>query len=246
MTDVVFDWAAFGGEHDLVVEACNLSYSGVRAVQDVSFGVRHGELVGLIGPNGAGKTSLVDAITGYARNATGSVLLGGKRLDGLRAHRRARAGLIRTFQGLEIFNDLTVLENVEVAVRASGHRLRTDDPIDLLGLDALSDQPAGSLSQGDRRLLALARALACQPTVLVLDEPAAGLDTRESEKLGVKLRAVVGRGTSLLLIDHDMSLVLTVCDRVLVLDYGRLIAEGDPEAIRRNEHVRRAYLGGAT
>jgi ABC-type branched-subunit amino acid transport system ATPase component len=239
-----FDDSAFAGPSDLVVRHANLSYSGVRAVCDVSFGVRQGELVGLIGPNGAGKTSLVDAVTGYARNATGEVVLGGRRLDGVRAHRRARAGLVRTFQGLEIFNDLTVEENVEVALRANGTRGRADGPLRLLGLEPVADHLAGSLPQGERRMLALARAVACAPKVLVLDEPAAGLDTGESKQLGVRLQGLVDSGLGILLIDHDMSLVLAVCHRILVLDHGELIAVGDPEAIRNDERVRQAYLGG--
>jgi ABC-type branched-subunit amino acid transport system ATPase component len=229
---------------DLSVKNISLSYSGLRAVSDVSFSVARGELVGLIGPNGAGKTSLVDAITGYARRAEGEVWLGTRRIDGLRAHRRARAGLVRTFQGLEIFNDLTVAENIDVAARACGRRSRREWSDPPLGLESVVDHVASSLSQGDRRLLALARAIAARPRTLVLDEPAAGLDTRESEHLGQILRGVVDGGIGMLLIDHDMSLVLTVCDRVLVLDFGSLIAEGDSEAIRNNEQVRRAYLGG--
>jgi ABC-type branched-subunit amino acid transport system ATPase component len=251
MTDTVaadpapsFDRNQFGGERDLLVEHMSLSYSGVHAVRDVTFGVRTGELVGLIGPNGAGKTSLIDAITGYARRAVGEVSLGDRQLHSLRAHRRARAGLVRTFQNLEIFNDLTVAENVEVAGWSSSRRDNGGAAIELLGLGSVCDMVANSLSQGDRRLVALARAMACQPLVLVLDEPAAGLDTGESQHLGGTLRQLVSTGMGMLLVDHDMSLVLTVCDRILVLDYGRLIAEGSPEEIRANEQVRKAYLGG--
>lgn len=229
---------------ELVVAGLSLSYSGVRAVSGVSFSVRPGELVGLIGPNGAGKTSLIDAITGYARKAVGGVRLGGRSLHGCRPHQRAQAGLVRTFQNLEIFNDLTVQENIEVAVRAAhrGGSTLVDEAL-LLGLESSRNRLASELSQGDRRMLALARAIACDPEILVLDEPAAGLDTDESKQLGTVLRRLVDAGIGMLLVDHDMSLVLTVCDRILVLDYGELIAEGDPESIRKNELVRHAYLG---
>jgi sulfate-transporting ATPase len=223
----------------------SLSYSGVRAVSDVSLAVPPGELVGLIGPNGAGKTSLIDAITGYARGAVGEVHLGGHSLRRLAPHLRAKAGLVRTFQNLEIFNDLTVAENIDVAVRACGRGAVGPGRQELPArLEVRRDRVASELSQGDRRMLALARAVACSPEVLVLDEPAAGLDTGESVELGRTLRNLVEQGMAMLLVDHDMSLVLTVCDRILVLDYGVLIAEGDSQSIRNNDTVRKAYLGG--
>jgi ABC-type branched-subunit amino acid transport system ATPase component len=229
----------------LVIEGMSLTYSGVTAVSDVSLAVEPGELVGLIGPNGAGKTSLIDAITGYARGAIGEVHLAGQSLRRLPPHRRAKAGLVRTFQNLEIFNDLTVAENIDVAVRASGRGAVAMGREHLLpGLAFARDRLASELSQGDRRMLALARAVACRPEVLVLDEPAAGLDTGESRELGRTLRSLVAGGIGMLLVDHDMSLVLTVCDRILVLDHGVVIAEGDPQSIRNDELVRQAYLGG--
>jgi ABC-type branched-subunit amino acid transport system ATPase component len=223
----------------------SLSYRGVRAVSDVSLRVNPGELVGLIGPNGAGKTSLIDAVTGYAPAAVGEVRLGGQSLRRKPPHLRARAGLIRTFQNLEIFDDLTVEENIEVGVRASGRASRVQSESLPFGLEPDRSRLASSLSQGHRRMLALARALACDPEVLVLDEPAAGLDTNESKTLGNALRRLVEGGLGILLVDHDMSLVLAVCDRILVLDFGAVIAQGDPETIRNDAAVRSAYLGEA-
>lgn len=229
----------------LVAEALTLSYGAVHAVDQLSVRVRPGELIGLIGPNGAGKTSAIDALTGFAPSAGGVVRLDGLRIDGWSPHRRARAGLIRTFQGLEIFDDLTVLENLEVARRTSGREggVGSTEALAMFGLLEDQSQLARSLPQGERRLLALSRALVCSPRTLVLDEPAAGLDTTESAHLGELLRAVVDRGVGILLVDHDMSLVLSVSDAVLVMDFGRLIADGVPAAVREDERVLTAYLG---
>jgi ABC-type branched-subunit amino acid transport system ATPase component len=237
----------FRKEHGrpLVAEHLVLSYGAVTAVRDVSLVVPPGQLVGLIGPNGAGKTSTIDALTGFAPGARGSVTLGDERIDGWSAHRRARAGLVRTFQGLEIFDDLTVAENVEVARSGAGRHspVTVASALELFGLQGQMDRLAVHLSQGERRLLALARALACSPDVLVLDEPAAGLDTEESLHLGRLLRKVVDSGVGILLVDHDMSLVLSVCDHVVVLDFGSVIASGPPTTIRRDDLVLTAYLG---
>jgi ABC-type branched-subunit amino acid transport system ATPase component len=216
----------------------------VRAVSDVSLTVSRGELVGLIGPNGAGKTSFIDALTGYASSASGVVKLAGRSLAHLSPHRRAHAGLVRTFQNLEIFGDLTVAENMKVAHSASrrGSRRSLEQGMSLIPRHDPTC-PASVLAQGDRRLLALARAVACNPEILILDEPAAGLDTNESRQLGVNLLQLVEDGLGVLLVDHDMSLVLGACHRVAVLDFGKLIAEGSPAEIRTDERVRRAYLG---
>lgn len=231
----------------LVAEHLTLSYGAVHAVKDISFVVPPGQLVGLIGPNGAGKTSTIDALTGFAPRARGEVRLGGERMDGWSPTRRARHGLIRTFQGLEIFDDLSVAENLEVAQRNSDREssLSSASALKMFGLDVQRHRLARELPQGDRRLLALARAMACSPDVLVLDEPAAGLDTDESKHLGTMLRAVVDSGIGILLVDHDMSLVLTVCDHILVMDFGAMIAAGEPSSIRQDELVLTAYLGAS-
>jgi branched-chain amino acid transport system ATP-binding protein len=219
----------------LRTDALTVSYGGVRAVDGLSIDVDAGELVGLIGPNGAGKTSCIDAITGFTPY-TGSVELEGRSLDGVAPHRRARAGLVRSFQQVELFDDLDVRGNLLVAGPI-------DDTVALVGVEHLLDRSTTELSEGERKLVGLARALARRPRVLLLDEPAAGLDTDESTALGERLRAIVEAGVSILLVDHDMGLVLGVCDRVHVVESGALIASGPPHAVRADERVVAAYLG---
>lgn len=230
----------------LSVEGVSVTYGLVKAATDVAFEVRAGEIVGLIGPNGAGKTTVIDAITGFAP-ATGSVTLSGRSLTGQPPHARSRAGLGRSFQDVELYDDLTVAENVGVGAARSGSELpvtrRVSRTLAVLGLSELADREAGLLSQGQRQLVSMARVLAAVPAVALLDEPAAGLDSAESRWLGEKLRAVAADGTGVLLVDHDMELVLTVCDRVIVLDLGTVIATGTPAEIRANPEVLRAYLG---
>ena len=233
-----------------------VSYGGLAALKPVDLTVDSGQLVGLIGPNGAGKTTLIDGLTGFVRSS-GDVMFAGRKLNGLRPHARARAGLARTFQSLELFEDLTVRENVLVAAEparwwspfvdaAGGGRRRDDTAVDALasvGAEEFADAMPGELPNGLRKLVAVARALAPRPSMILLDEPAAGLDTDESRLLGLQLRKVVARGLGMLLVDHDMGLVLSVCDYVYVLDFGVLIAEGTPDAVRSDERVIHAYLG---
>jgi ABC-type branched-subunit amino acid transport system ATPase component len=215
--------------------------------------VGEGAIVGLIGPNGAGKTTLIDAVSGFTA-ADGVVELEGRNLAGLRSHQRIRAGLGRTFQGIELYEDLSVAENVLVGETASrrgrARQLRSteaapelDDVYELLGLDAVRDRPVGELSQGYRQLVSIARALAGRPRVVLLDEPAGGLDSTESQWLGERVQRVRASGVSVLLIDHDMSLVLGVCDSIHVVDVGRLIASGTPDEIKSDPAVAAAYLG---
>jgi len=213
-------------------------------VAEVGFDVPEGSIIGLIGPNGAGKTTLIDAISGFAASS-GTVLLGGRPLDGLRPHQRAHAGLGRTFQDMALWDDLTVAENIGVrsGSRAGRGRSDVDGTLWLLGLHALRDRAVGDLSQGQRQLVSIGRALVGSPSVLLLDEPAAGLDSDESQWLGERLREVRDRGVTILLIDHDMGLVLNLCDCVQVLNFGRLIASGSPSAIRADPKVASAYLG---
>ncbi len=235
-----------------------MSFGGVHAVVDVDLEVGAGQLVGLIGPNGAGKTTFIDAISGFVRSR-GRVELDGDDLTALPPHARARRGLARTWQSIELFDDLTVGENLLVAAhRPSLQRTlreamsppRRDsseiDPVlELLGLQAIVDELPSELSQGQRKLVGIGRALAARPRVVCLDEPAAGLDTHESEELGRRLRGLVDAGQAMLLVDHDMGLVLGICDEVVVLEFGKVIARGAADAVRRDPRVITAYLGSA-
>jgi branched-chain amino acid transport system ATP-binding protein len=237
----------------------SVRFGGVRALVDVDLDVADGELVGLIGPNGAGKTTFVDALTGFVRY-TGTVELDGSDLAGLSPHRRALSGLGRTWQSTELFDDLTVRENLAVASRrpslwettkelfgakAAGGGEAVAEALDMVDLGWAADAMPSDLSQGQRKLVGVARAIVMKPRLLCLDEPAAGLDTGESEELGRRLRGLADKGNSMLLIDHDMGFVLSVCDRIFVLEFGKLIASGPPDAVRRDPRVVTAYLGSA-
>ncbi len=228
----------------LDVKKLTVRYGGVIAVDGVSFSVEQGQIVGLIGPNGAGKTTTIDALCGF-HGYEGTVLLAGRDVGGCSPHRRAALGLARTFQLAGVADDLTVEENVGVGQ----HMAAAHDPtaltriLDELGLVEMRDLQVSMLSQGQRQLVSVARALAGEPRLLLLDEPAAGLDSTESLWLAERLRGVRDTGVTILLVDHDMSLVLNLCDAIDVLDFGALIATGTPEEIRTNELVSTAYLG---
>ena len=229
----------------LSVEHLTVRYGGVVAVDDVSLEVPAERVTGLIGPNGAGKTSLIDAVTGFAP-ADGRVLIAGDRLDGLPVHARVRRGIARTFQALELYDDLTVEENVSAAIFGASRRHRrglVEAALDRVGLSELSERPAGELSQGERQLVSIARACAADPMVLLLDEPAAGLGPRDTVRLGERIRGIAATGTGVLLIDHDISLVLDVCDHIYVLDFGKVLVEGDADTIRNDRAFADAYLG---
>jgi ABC-type branched-subunit amino acid transport system ATPase component len=241
----------------LCVRDLTVGYGGLIANDRVSLEVRPGQVVGLIGPNGAGKSTFVDAVSGFVPYR-GSVTLAGRSLDGLAPHRRARLGLTRTWQSAELFGDLSVRANIEVAhvtvtpwsflhdVVNPGRRHdddRVDVIIDALGLRAVEYARPGELSLGQRKRLGVARALAGSPVVTLLDEPAAGLDPTERRQLGEQIRALREAGFGVLLIEHDVDMVLTTCDWVVVLDFGTVIAAGPPDLIRRDPRVAQAYLG---
>jgi ABC-type branched-subunit amino acid transport system ATPase component len=240
------------------VAGLTVNYGGVCALDGVELEVAEGAFVGLIGANGAGKTTFIDAVSGLTPSR-GQVVFGGQDISDAPPSRRARLGLGRTFQSLELFEDLTVRENLLVSAErtrwyapvldmvrparqpAAEEAVRTS--LELLEIDELADLLPGSLSLGQRKLVTVARALAGRPRCVLLDEPAAGLDSAESVALGHQLRRVVDGGATLLLVDHDVGLVLGVCDQIHVLEFGRMIASGTPDQIAVDKQVIRSYLG---
>ncbi|MDH6214436.1 branched-chain amino acid ABC transporter permease/ATP-binding protein [Streptomyces pseudovenezuelae] len=243
----------------LHVRDLTVRYGGVVAVDGLSLDVEPGQVVGLIGPNGAGKTSAIDAVTGFTRAASGSVRLGERDVTRVPVPRRAGAGLSRSFQSLELFEDMTVLDNLYAACDRPGPWAWLTDlirpgsrplPAQVLvavrefGLQDSLDRPVGDLSYGERRLLAIARAVATSPSVLLLDEPAAGLSDDETRELAHLVRRLAEDwGMGVLLVEHDVDMVMSVCDQVVVLDFGRRICAGTPDEVRRDPAVRAAYLG---
>ncbi len=231
----------------LVLDAVGVRYGGVVALDAVSLTVAPGVTLGLIGPNGAGKTTLINATTGIAPLSTGTITLGTRRLDGLPAHRIARAGIARTYQNIRLFGALDVRTNLAAGAYARPGRLTDDAARTLLeragvahlDLDAL----ASALPYGDQRRLEIARALAASPAILMLDEPAAGMNPAETARLGSTIRALANDGIGILLIEHDMTLVRAVSDHIVVLNFGEVLARGTPDEIARDPAVIEAYLG---
>jgi branched-chain amino acid transport system ATP-binding protein len=224
------------------------SFAGVQALRDVSLELHQGEVVGLIGPNGAGKSTLVNVLSGFDRPTDGRVLLEERDVTSWPAHRRGRHGLARTFQHSHAFGGLTVRENVEVSalgVGASQRRAarRATELLMLLGLAEYADRPASELAHGDERGLGVARALATEPRFVLMDEPAAGLPEAEVPRFAAAVSTVRDRGAGVLLVDHNVALVLEVCERIHVLDQGTTLAEGTPAEIRAHLGVAAAYLG---
>jgi len=226
-------------------------FGGVNALSGVSLDASEGTITGLIGPNGAGKTTLFNVISGLQTPTRGSVYLDGRDITRKGVHKRARLGLARTFQRLEVFGSLTVRDNVKVAVEMRRRFTRkrvdvdgtTQELLELTGIAHLADERADSLSTGQARLTELARALASRPRLLLLDEPGSGLDSSESEAFGRLLVDLTAEGLGVLMVEHDMELVMKVCSRIHVLDFGKKIAEGTPEEIRNDPQVQAAYLG---
>jgi branched-chain amino acid transport system ATP-binding protein len=225
------------------------SFEGVQALREVTLELRRGEVLGLIGPNGAGKSTLVNVLSGFDRPTRGRVLFEGRDVTRWRASRRGRNGLARTFQHSHAFRGLTVRENVEVSALGAGASpreavRRARELLELLGLGARAGVPASALAHGDERRLGVARALATEPLYVLLDEPAAGLPEAEVPEFAAVVRSLRDdHGAGVLLIDHNMALIMDVCDRIQVLDQGVTLAEGTPTEIRANLDVAAAYLG---
>jgi branched-chain amino acid transport system ATP-binding protein len=240
----------------LEVRGANVRFGGHAAVRDVDLDVDAGAVTGLIGPNGAGKTTLFNVITGLQETVGGRVLLSGQDLSGAKAHVRARRGIARTFQRLEVFGSLTARENILTAAeirrswsregrrRASVHD-EVEDLIDLVGIRAVADERVDAMPTGLARLVELGRALATRPKVLLLDEPASGLDDAESESFAQLLVQLAEGGMAVLLVEHDVHLVMRVCHHLYVLDFGAILASGTPAEIQGNQAVLDAYLGSA-
>ncbi len=238
-------------------------FGGLTALDDVSFIIGKGDITGVIGPNGAGKTTLFNIISGIYRQTSGRIVLDGRDVSGLPPERLARFGMVRTFQNIELFGQMTVLDNVKVGLHTKSRsgilacsfkmpwhlveerRIAASARqwLEFCGISELADQSAGSLPFGKGRLLEIARALALEPTIIFMDEPAAGLNSRETLDLARLIRRIRASGISVVLVEHDMELVMDVCDRILVLNLGQKLAEGTPREIQENPAVVAAYLG---
>ena len=235
----------------VVVETVSKDFDGLRALDEVSLSVAQGEILGLIGPNGSGKTTLINIVTGVLPPTAGRVVADGVDITGWKSYRIARAGLARTFQLVRLFGGLSVVENIIVAAMSVGvgRREAFEDARALLAqlrMEHCADLPATALPFGHGRLVEVTRALAMRPKFLFLDEPAAGLNEEESDELLTQLSAIPAeRGLGMLIVDHDMHLIMRLCDRLHVLNFGRTIAEGTPDEVRTVPEVIEAYLGTA-
>ncbi len=247
----------------LSIEHISKNFGGVAALSEVSFGVRAGEIVGVIGPNGAGKTTLFNLITGVFSPTSGAISFRGKPIIGLRPHKVTKMGISRTFQNIRLFGHMTALENVMVGSHCRTHaglwqglwrtsiqrgeekaiREKSESLLRLVGIAEDQDTPAGSLPYGKQRRLEIARAMGADPSLLLLDEPTAGMNESETEELRLLIQKIQALGKTVVLIEHDMHLVMNVCERLVILNFGKKIAEGIPEEIRENKDVIEAYLG---
>ena len=247
----------------LEVRELTQRFGGITALEDISFSVTKGEITGVIGPNGAGKTTLFNIVTGIYTQTSGTVLLDTTDISSLPAEKLAAKGLVRTFQNIELFGNMTVLENVMLGMHTRSHcgilaclfkmpwhlreerliREQASQWLDFCGITDLSDQKASNLPFGKGRLLEIARAMAVNPSIMLMDEPAAGLNSRETAQLADLIRKIRAAGVTVVLVEHDMELVMDICDRIIVLNLGKKLAEGTPREIQENKAVISAYLG---
>jgi branched-chain amino acid transport system ATP-binding protein len=254
---------ATSGEVVLSIESVAVHFGGLIAISDLNFTVRDGEIVGLIGPNGAGKTTAFNVFTGFLKPTSGAVRYRGTLLNGLKPHQIAGLGLVRTFQRTSVFQNNSVYENLLIGLHRRGRSSPWDtllalprekiaerefadqaqEILTLVGLAGRAAELAGALPYGEQRLLGIALALAAQPSMLLLDEPVSGMNPSESAKVMKLVETIRASGVAILLVEHDMPMVMRVCDRIVVLNYGRIIAEGSPAEIQRHPDVIRAYLG---